>query len=351
VLCTCASLFIHNRFHNPWHCLQQQATNQPMDRSVTLTIPPLTAPARLDSYVTATLPELSRVAVQRLIEAGHVLVDTLTVKPSLKLLGGETVTVVIPPPVAAEPAPQTIALDILYEDSDLVVINKAAGMTVHPGAGTHDGTLVNALLAHCTDLSGIGGVERPGIVHRIDKDTSGILVVAKNDRSHQALSDRFQRHDIKRIYHALVYGHPKTDTGTIRGIIGRHPTDRVKMSGKAKSGKQAVTHWRAEARYPEVTLLRLRLETGRTHQIRVHLSEAGHPLLGDPVYGSAGRSNTLKDQQLRKLIKDLGRQALHASTLGFVHPTSGEFLEFTTPLPEDMQRIVDYLESLLTADE
>jgi 23S rRNA pseudouridine1911/1915/1917 synthase len=322
-----------------------------MDRSTTLTIPPLDTPARLDSYVTSELPELSRAAVQRLIESGHVLVDALPAKPSLKLLGGEIVTIVIPPPVAAEPAPQVIELDILYEDSDLIVINKAAGMTVHPGAGTHDGTLVNALLAHCNDLSGIGGVERPGIVHRIDKDTSGILVVAKNDRSHQALSDRFQRHDIKRIYHALIYGNPKTDTGTIRGIIGRHPTDRVKMSGKAKSGKQAVTHWRAEARYPEVSLVRLRLETGRTHQIRVHLSEAGHPLLGDSVYGSDGRINNLKDLHLRKLIRDLGRQALHASTLGFVHPATGEFLEFTSPLPADMQRILDYQESLVKSEE
>jgi 23S rRNA pseudouridine1911/1915/1917 synthase len=321
-----------------------------MNRAETFQIPALPTPTRLDSYVTTLVPELSRAAVQRLIETGHVHVDSGLAKPSLKLVGGETVTIVIPPPVAAEPMPQAMDLDILYEDSDLIVINKAAGMTVHPGAGTHDGTLVNALLAHCTDLSGIGGVERPGIVHRIDKDTSGILVVAKNDRSHQALSDRFQRHDIKRIYHALIYGSPRTDSGTIRGIIGRHPTDRVKMSGKAKTGKPAATHWRVEARYPEVSLVRLRLETGRTHQIRVHLSEAGHPLLGDPVYGSAGRINTLKDQQLRRLVKELGRQALHASTLGFVHPTNNEFMEFTTPLPEDMQRILTYLDALVTAD-
>ena len=315
-----------------------------MNTIVSLTIPPLDQPARLDSYLAGALADLSRAAVQRLIETGNVLVAAVPAKPALKLLGGEEITVIIPPPVAATPAPEAIPLEVLFEDSDLIVINKPAGLTVHPGAGTPSGTLVNALLAHCTDLSGIGGVERPGIVHRIDKETSGILVVAKNDRSHQALSERFQRHDIKRIYHALVYGSPKTDTGTIRGLIGRHPTDRVKMSGKVKQGKQAVTHWRAEARYPEVTLVRVRLETGRTHQIRVHLSEAGYPLLGDTVYGGEGRVNNLKDPQLRKLVKELGRQALHASTLGFVHPASGEFLEFTTPLPEDMQRIVAYLE-------
>jgi 23S rRNA pseudouridine1911/1915/1917 synthase len=317
-----------------------------MNTIVTLTIPPLPAPTRIDSYVAGELTDVSRAAVQRLIESGLVLLNGEPAKASVKLLGGETLVITIPPPVAAEPTPEAIPLDILYEDSDVIVINKPAGLSVHPGAGNLTGTLVNALLAHCTDLSGIGGVERPGIVHRIDKDTSGILVVAKNDRSHNALSERFQRHDIKRIYYALIYGSPKTDTGTIRSLIGRHPTDRVKMSSKAKSGKPSVTHWRAEARYPEVTLVRLRLETGRTHQIRVHLSEAGYPLLGDSIYGSDGRINNLKDPKLRQLIKELGRQALHASILGFVHPTTGEYLEFTTPIPEDMQRIVDYLDDL-----
>ncbi|HEX2768870.1 MAG TPA: RluA family pseudouridine synthase [Geobacteraceae bacterium] len=301
-------------------------------------------PARLDLVVGA-LEGLTRSMARRLIEAGLVTVDGTKEKPSLKLRGGEKVIVTIPPPVPAEPAAETIPLEILYEDSDLVVVNKPAGMVVHPGAGNASGTLVNALLGHCHDLSGIGGELRPGIVHRIDKDTTGVLVVAKNDPAHRSLSHQFKEHTIKRVYLALVFGSPKADKGRIESVIGRHPVDRKRMSGAARRGKKAVTHWQAVSRYQGLTLMRLKLETGRTHQIRVHLCEAGHPLAGDTVYGGSGRLATILDPQLRELIKGMGRQALHAKTLGFIHPATGEYLEFDTELPTDMARIIDYLEN------
>ncbi|GLI37928.1 RluA family pseudouridine synthase [Geobacter hydrogenophilus] len=299
---------------------------------------------RLDQFVARSVEGMTRSTVQRLIDEGRVTVDGKVEKPSLKLRGGERIVVAVPPPAPAVPEAEEIPLVILHEDSDLVVVNKSAGMVVHPGAGMPGGTLVNALLAHCTDLSGIGGEIRPGIVHRIDKDTTGVLVVAKNDRSHEGLARQFREHTIKRIYLALVFGSPKTETGRIEGAIGRHPTDRLRMSGKAKHGKHAVTHWKVLARYPGMTLLRLRLETGRTHQIRVHLAESGHPLVGDEVYGGTGRANDLRDPILKKLVRELGRQALHAKTLGFIHPSSGSYVEFDTELPDDMARIITYLE-------
>lgn len=298
---------------------------------------------RLDAFLASSLAELTRSAVQRLIEHGMVRVDGKEVKSSHKLSNGEEVTISIPPPEPSTATPEDMSLVILFEDADIIVVNKPAGLTVHPGAGISSGTLVNGLLGHCSDLSGIGGEIRPGIVHRIDKDTTGILVVAKNDAAHQGLSAQFSQHTVKRVYYALVFGSPKTDKGRIEGEIGRHPVDRKKMSGNAKHGRHAVTHWKVLARYNGVTLLKLRLETGRTHQIRVHLSEAKHPLLGDSVYGGDARLGNIKDVKLRSLIKELGRQALHAKTLGFIHPASGEYVEFDSDLPEDMQRIIDYL--------
>ena len=299
---------------------------------------------RLDAFVAAVMPELTRSAVQRLLEQGLVLLDGKEVKASYKLSAGEEIAVTIPPPLPSAAAAEDIPLAILYEDADVIIIDKVVGMTVHPGAGVNSGTLVNALLGHCVDLSGIGGEVRPGIVHRIDKDTSGVLVAAKNDAAHTGLADQFAAHTVKRVYHALVFGSPRSDKGRIEGIIGRHPVDRKKMSGKARHGRHAVTHWQVIARYPEVTLLKLKLETGRTHQIRVHLSESGYPLLGDAVYGGDARLGNVKDPQLKALVKALGRQALHAKTLGFIHPCKGEYMEFTSALPEDMQRILNYLE-------
>ena len=312
-------------------------------QKIELIFPVGSEPARLDMAVGA-MEGLTRSMAQRLIEAGMVTVEGTVQKSSLKLRGGEKVSVTVPPPVPAEPVAEAIPLEILYEDCDIVVVNKPAGMVVHPGAGNAHGTLVNALLGHCLDLSGIGGELRPGIVHRIDKDTSGVLVAAKNDHAHRSLSDQFREHTIKRVYLALVFGSPRQDKGKIETAIGRHPVDRKRMSGTARRGKKAVTHWYAINRFQGVTLMRIRLETGRTHQIRVHFSEAGHPLAGDKVYGGSSRLESIKDMQLRKLIKELGRQALHAKTLGFIHPTSGEYLEFDTELPEDLARIIDYLE-------
>jgi 23S rRNA pseudouridine1911/1915/1917 synthase len=307
------------------------------------TYPSECEPMRLDLFIISRLEGETRAAVQRLIEAGNVLVDGNPARSSLKLKGGEEVTVKIPAPAAAEPKPESIPLEVLYEDHDLIVINKPAGMVVHPGPGNSSGTLVNALLAHCSDLSGIGGELRPGIVHRLDQGTTGVLVAAKNDRAHQGLSAQFHVHSVKRIYQALVFGNPPEDSGKIEGIIGRHPTERLRQSGKARNGKHAVTRWRVKERYGRIALMELRLETGRTHQIRVHLTEAGFPLLGDPLYPDGGRVNNLADPRLKKMITSLGRQALHARTLGFIHPVTGEYLEFSTPLPADLQALCDYL--------
>lgn len=320
-------------------------------KSIELTYPVDNSPERLDLFISREVPDLTRSAVQRLIDAGLITVNGVPPRPSLKLKGGEQVFIEIPPPAPAVPQAEELPLAILYEDSDLIVLDKAAGMSVHPGAGNPDGTLVNALLSHCDDLSGIGGEIRPGIVHRIDKDTSGVIVVAKNDRAHLELARQFEEHSIKRVYFALVYGSPKTEKGRIEAAIGRHPVDRKKMSGKARRGKHAVTHWKVIGRYGPVTAVELRLETGRTHQIRVHLSEAGFPLLGDPVYGGSGRLTGLKDPALQALIRKLGRQALHARILGFLHPASGEYLEFSSPLPEDMARILDHLNKSVLSDE
>ena len=310
---------------------------------ISLIFSPENEPCRIDLFLSRELEGESRAAVQRYIETGCVLVDGNAVRTSLKLKGGEQIEIDIPPPLPAVPLAESIPLDVLYEDSDLIVINKAAGMVVHPGAGNTSGTLVNALLAHCDDLAGIGGELRPGIVHRLDKGTSGVLVAAKHDRAHQALSEQFSVHTVKRIYQALIFGSPQEDTGKIEGIIGRHPTERLRLSGTAKNGKHAITRWKVKERFGRVSLVELRLETGRTHQIRVHLTEAGFPLLGDPLYPDGGRTNNIPDTKLRGMINHLGRQALHARCLGFIHPTSGEYIEFTTEPPEDFQELLTYL--------
>jgi 23S rRNA pseudouridine1911/1915/1917 synthase len=304
---------------------------------------------RLDRALAAALPDLTRSRVKALIESRRVaLEDGRTIEePSRKVKTGERFIVDIPAPEPAEPKPQAIDLDILYEDSDLLVLNKPAGLVVHPAPGNPDSTLVNALLAHCGDsLSGIGGVRRPGIVHRLDKDTSGVMVVAKNDRSHQALAKLFAAHDLTRIYRALVWGGPKAQKGTIEAAIGRHPVDRKRMAVRTTSGRMAVTEYWVERRFgpplaPVASLLGAKLGTGRTHQVRVHLAHLGCPVVGDSVYGRKSR-NASQPASLR----GFGRQALHAAVLEFRHPRTGKEMRFATELPQDFRMLVAELNSV-----
>ena len=278
---------------------------------------------RCDAFVADCLPEISRSAAQRLAEQGLVTRRGVALNKKDKIKAGDQIQVCLPDPAPAQAVAQPIPLDIRWEDEDVIVINKPAGMVVHPAAGNPDGTLVNALLAHCgPSLSGIGGELRPGIVHRIDKDTSGLLIVAKNDRAHQALAAQLADHTLYREYEAVVLGRLRQDQGTIEGPIGRSPKDRKKMA-VVPGGRPAVTHYRVLGRYQGYTHVQCRLETGRTHQIRVHLASIGHPIAGDPVYGSrADRSG-------------LGRQCLHARRLTFVHPATGRQMTVEAPLPPD----------------
>lgn len=297
---------------------------------------------RLDRALATALPALTRSRVKALIEGRRVtLADGTTIEePSRKVKTGDRFVVDIPEPEPATPLPQALALDILYEDSDLLVLDKPAGLVVHPAPGNPDHTLVNALLAHCGDsLSGIGGVRRPGIVHRLDKNTSGVMVVAKNDRTHQGLSKLFAAHDLTRIYQALVWGEPKPTAGTIDAAIGRHPVDRKRMTVRKTSGRSATTEYWLEKRFgpalrPLASLVGAKLGTGRTHQVRVHLAHIGCPVVGDPVYGR--KRNTGGPEAL----KTFERQALHAAVLAFRHPTTHKVMNFATELPQDFKRLV-----------
>jgi 23S rRNA pseudouridine1911/1915/1917 synthase len=296
------------------------------------------AEGRLDTFVAAQVPALSRAQVKRLIEEGDVLVDDAPVaKAGHKLRAGNRVRVIIRPAAPAVAQPEAIALTVLFEDAHLIVIDKPPGLVVHPAPGHEAGTLVNALLAHCDDLSGIGGELRPGIVHRLDKDTSGVMVATKSDAAHVVLSEAFQdKRTIHREYLAVVFPAPPGAGGTIRTLYGRHPVDRKRFSSKVAKGKHAVTHWEVVERFASgAALVRLRLETGRTHQIRVHMADQGWPLLGDPVYG-----RTPKDRFLAELAGALGRQALHAARLGFAHPVTGEEMRFESALPADLAGMV-----------
>lgn len=299
---------------------------------------------RLDVFLAQKYPVLSRSQVKKLIEDGEIRVNESGVsKAGLKLRSGDVIAFTMREAQPSEVAAQDIPLKILYEDRHLLVIDKPAGMVIHPAPGHREGTLVNAILHHCDDLSGIGGVIRPGIVHRLDKDTSGVLLVAKNDETHRHLSDQFKAHHVKKTYKALVFGSPGEDEGVIALPVGRHPADRKKMSTKSRRGKDAITRWRVAGRYGEVTLLDVDIETGRTHQIRVHLSNLGHPVVGDRVYGGTGRLKSVKDAALRARLSAMPRQALHAWRIGFTHPILNQEMEFIAPLPEDMQSLLDYL--------
>ena len=281
---------------------------------------------RIDSFLSSQLEQLSRSAAARLLSDGAVTVDGKPVGKNYRLTGGETVCVEIAEAVDSALTAQDIPLDVVYEDEDVIVVNKPSGLVVHPAPGHPDGTLVNALLHHCGEsLSGIGGEKRPGIVHRIDRDTSGLIIAAKNDAAHLRLSAQLSDHTLARTYECIVVGNLREDSGTVNAPIGRHPADRKKMTVTAKNSREAVTHWEVIARYPGFTHVRCHLETGRTHQIRVHMAHIGHPILGDTVYGS------------KKAVPGLTGQCLHAVGLRFLHPRTGEMVALTCPLPEEFE--------------
>ncbi len=298
---------------------------------------------RLDLFLPRQHASLSRSQVRKLLDEGHVLVNNRLVKASHKIKKGDLVEIRVPDPKPSVILPEEMALNILYEDAYLLVLDKPAGLVVHPAAGHHGGTLVNGLLCHCRDLSGIGGVLRPGIVHRLDKDTSGLMVVAKTDFVHRALSDQFRDRQVKKTYQALVYGNVADDKGLINLPIGRHPMERQMMSTKSRRGKEAVTRWEVCERYGIVTLLDVFIETGRTHQIRVHLNAVGHPVVGDPVYGKMKGINNIQDNRVKGQLKKMHRQALHAKALRFFHPVREVDLEFASPPPSDMADLCAFL--------
>lgn len=285
---------------------------------------------RLDKYLSMIYPDLSRSFFQKLIKDENIFVNDTVQKANYRMKEEDLVTVTIPDAVETAIVPEDIPLDILYEDEDVLIVNKPKGMVVHPSAGHFSGTLVNGIMFHCKDsLSGINGEIRPGIVHRIDMDTTGSLIVCKNDESHVCIAQQIKEHSVNRIYEGIVCGNVKEDSGTIEGAIGRHPVDRKKMAINEKNGKPAITHYKVLERFGNYTYMQFKLETGRTHQIRVHMASIGHPLLGDEVY-SSGKSP----------FKHLKGQTLHAKTIGFLHPRTGKYMEFSAPLPE-------YFENLL----
>ena len=292
----------------------------------TITLKAENAGVRLDSFLAENISELTRSAAQRLIEEGRVSVNGRSVAKSCKLGGGEEIVVTMPEPENVDIVAQDIALDIVYEDDDVIVVNKPVGLVVHPAPGHPDGTLVNALLHHCGDsLSGIGGEKRPGIVHRIDRDTSGLIIAAKNDFSHQHLAAQLQDHSLARTYEAIVIGNLREDSGTIDAPIGRHHTDRKRMAVTSHGGRNAVTHWEVIERFPGYTHVRCKLETGRTHQIRVHMAHIGHPIYGDTVYGQ------------KKAVPGMTGQCLHAVGLRFIHPRSGEEVSLSCSLNDEIE--------------
>lgn len=298
-------------------------------------VPEKSSGLRIDKFLTESCPNYTRSFLQKLLKSELVEVNGKPVKSSYKTAAGDTVTFEVPEAVEAEITAQEMPLDILYEDEDVILINKPKGMVVHPAAGHYEGTLVNGLMHHCREqLSGINGVMRPGIVHRIDMDTTGVLIVCKNDLAHNSIAEQLKVHSITRKYYAVVFGSLKDDEGTIHAPIGRHPNDRKKMSINSKNGKDAVTHYKVLERFHGYTLVECRLETGRTHQIRVHMASIGHPLLGDQVYGPAKQPFRLQGQ------------TLHAGVLGFLHPRTGEYMEFSAPLPKYFEELLEKLRRL-----
>jgi 23S rRNA pseudouridine1911/1915/1917 synthase len=309
----------------------------------TFTITPETTGQRLDAYLVTELPDFSRAQIQRFIEDEAALVNEKPARASYKTRDGDILTLTPPAARPSEMLAQDIPLDIIFEDSDILIINKPKGLVVHPAPGAWDGTLVNALLAHCDDLSGIGGVERPGIVHRLDKDTTGLLVVAKNDTAHQHLQAQIQSRAMKRCYQAIVWGKPNFTEAVIDAQLGRHPADRLRMAVVEDGGRSAITEVTVQKTWSICSQVECRLQTGRTHQIRVHMQYAGHPVVGDSVYGGLKKSSIgILDQTVVKLTN----QALHAYALHLTHPRTGEAMSFESPLPKEIQKLIKVLNAL-----
>lgn len=299
--------------------------------------------SRLDKFLSEAVPELSRSRIQKLLTEGRILRDGMVPKSSEKIVGGEQFVITLPPPEPLDVIAENIPLSIVYEDEDLIVVDKPRGMVVHPAPGNYTGTLVNALLYHFEgQLSGINGIMRPGIVHRIDKDTAGLLVVCKTDRAHQGMADMLKTHDIERVYQAIVFGSPKDDEGTVDAPIGRDDQDRKKMAIR-RDGRHAVTHYKVLERFGEFSYIEAQLETGRTHQIRVHMRSIGHPLLGDPLYGPSGLSGQAKAMLKGVAGTDFAGQMLVAKVLGFTHPVTGEWMHFEKELPDYFERVLNTL--------
>jgi 23S rRNA pseudouridine1911/1915/1917 synthase len=298
---------------------------------------------RLDRFLAETNLHLSRSQAKNLIEKHHILLNQKPTKPSVHIKAGNIISGSLPEPEPLSLKPEPIPLTILYEDSSIIVIDKAPGMVVHPAYGNPSGTLVNALLYHCKDLAGINGVLRPGVVHRLDKDTSGVMVVAKDDEAFHHLAKQFKNRTIDKVYLAIVYGKLSQDEGLIDSAIGRHPSQRKRMSTRTKRGRSAITRWRKVEELDSCTLLEIFPQTGRTHQIRVHLSSIGHPILGDPLYGRKGRPGAIHNPVLKECVKKLNRQALHAQRLEFTHPRTGKRVQFVSPIPQDMKEVLEWL--------
>jgi len=298
---------------------------------------------RLDQFLSEADLNLSRSHAKHLIQKYHILLNQKPTKPSAHLKAGDRISGSLPPPESFSLEPELLPLTILYEDSSLIVIDKPSGMVVHPAYGNPSGTLVNALLYHCKDLAGINGVLRPGIVHRLDKDTSGVMVVAKEDEAFHHLTKQFRNRNVEKVYLAIVYGKFGQDEGLIDSAIGRHPSERKRMSTRTRKGRAAVTRWKKVEEFECCTLLEIYPQTGRTHQIRVHLSSIGHPVLGDPLYGRKGRPGAIRDPVLKECVKRINRQALHAQRLKFTHPRKEEGVQFVAPIPEDMKEALEWL--------
>jgi len=319
--------------------LEKQEKGKPFSILVTAT----NQGRRLDQFLAETDLKLSRSQAKKLIEGGSILLDQRRTKPSAHLKEGDIVSVTLPEPEPLALKPELLPLAVLYEDSSIIVIDKPPGMVVHPAYGNPSGTLVNALLFYCKDLAGINGVLRPGIVHRLDKDTSGVMVVAKDDEAYQELTKQFKNRTVEKVYCAIAYGHFPEEEGVIDSAIGRHPSQRKRMSTRTKKGRSAITRWKVIERLTGFTFLEIFPQTGRTHQIRVHLSSVGHPILGDPLYGRRGRLGTIHDPVLKECVRRMNRQALHAQRLGISHPRTGERIQFVSPIPQDMKEVLEWL--------